>query len=550
MNNMISNMLSHTLSRSGGLPEFGTRPFKIILWMFVLVGVVARLFPFIDIDHRLYWQYMTEDGYLLQAVARNMAIGLGMTTAAGTIPTNGFQPLVTFLFTPLYVISGGGKFGGIVLVTILSIVISILAAIFVYRVASRVLSAYQHGTELAAISAASWFAAPHIVRHSMNGLETGLYWLMIFVTLDYYFSKTEDSDNALGVKQRVILGLLLGLTFLARNDAVFFIGALLLTHLTFGSHELSGGRLHRLVDCLVAGTTSMVVALPWLVNNYLQFGSIIPISGHAESYGANFGHNLSIIPATLFDSSFIYMPIPQSFEQGGGVLVLSVLSVVVAVSVFGFFVNRLTLASRRFFGIGFIFLVSLSLYYGLFFGAPHFLQRYFSPLTPILWLAVCVTVYLFILALFGKNRNVQMVVFSIVLILLFAASTFAYIDYSRGYAKGTAHEHKQVITWVQNNVPDSQWVGASQSGTLGFFHDRTINLDGKVNPGALQAKQDTGDVLNYVINSKINYIADWYGLVGWMDKEKHPEFANKFEVLMQDKGKNLTVLHRIGSQGN
>jgi hypothetical protein len=40
-------------------------------------------------------------------------------------------------------------------------------------------------------------------------------------------------------------------------------------------------------------------------------------------------------------------------------------------------------------------------------------------------------------------------------------------------------------------------VGATESGTLGYFRDRTVNLDGKVNPAALNAIR-AGDLRGYV----------------------------------------------------
>lgn len=43
--------------------------------------------------------------------------------------------------------------------------------------------------------------------------------------------------------------------------------------------------------------------------------------------------------------------------------------------------------------------------------------------------------------------------------------------------------------------------GAPQTGTHGFFHDRTINLDGKANLAAPRAILDKGDVLEYARNS-------------------------------------------------
>ena len=43
-------------------------------------------------------QWPTEDGYLMLTIARNMALGNGMSTADGELPTNGTQPLATTIW--------------------------------------------------------------------------------------------------------------------------------------------------------------------------------------------------------------------------------------------------------------------------------------------------------------------------------------------------------------------------------------------------------------------------------------------------------------------
>ena len=89
---------------------------------------------------------------------------------------------------------------------------------------------------------------------------------------------------------------------------------------------------------------------------------------------------------------------------------------------------------------------------------------------------------------------------------------------------------------------------APQSGTLGFFHDRTINLDGKVNPDALRAKLAEGGVIPYVVrNNKIEYIADWAGFAQWSQIEK-AGFNQKFKLIVDDKDANLAVFRRVVSQ--
>ena len=101
--------------------------------------------------------------------------------------------------------------------------------------------------------------------------------------------------------------------------------------------------------------------------------------------------------------------------------------------------------------------------------------------------------------------------------------------------------HSQVVDWVDRNVPADAWVGAVQTGTLGYWHDLTINLDGKVNPEALQARREAGHVLDYVVESEISYLADWVGIAGWVETEG---FASHFEVVVQDPIANLSVLRR------
>jgi hypothetical protein len=112
------------------------------------------------------------------------------------------------------------------------------------------------------------------------------------------------------------------------------------------------------------------------------------------------------------------------------------------------------------------------------------------------------------------------------------------------FIKGGSHMHRQVVEWVTANVPGDSWVGAVQTGTLGFFHDRTINLDGKVNPDALRVLMKQGHILDYVVESEIDYIADWVGMADWVHMDMSPEFSRQFEIVVRDEALNLGVLRQ------
>ena len=91
---------------------------RAVVVLLLAAGLIERLLPLLDFKNRLFWLHMSEDGYLMQTVARNMALGLGMSTADGTIPTNGVQPLATFAYALLHALAGGSKQLAIAFVTI------------------------------------------------------------------------------------------------------------------------------------------------------------------------------------------------------------------------------------------------------------------------------------------------------------------------------------------------------------------------------------------------------------------------------------------------
>ncbi len=169
------------------------------------------------------------------------------------------------------------------------------------------------------------------------------------------------------------------------------------------------------------------------------------------------------------------------------------------------------------------------------FGAPWFLSRYFAPLAPLLIVAA-VSIVHDLFEAFGRYREVARSAAGIASVLLCATLLI------RLLLPGVREQgHFQVVDWAEENVADEVWIGAVQTGTLGYWHDRTINLDGKVNPAALEALLTEGDVLDYVLRTEIEYLADWVGIAKWSEIEGR-EFGTVFETLVEDPERNLGVL--------
>ncbi|WP_448561305.1 hypothetical protein [Trichothermofontia sp.] len=525
-----------------------TRSTKLLWYVaasLMTIGLISRLAPLFSPSRRLN-QFPTEDGYLMLTIARNIGLGHGMSTADGTIPTNGTQPLFTLIQSVGFWLVGGDKTAGVVIALVLQVLFSLAAATLLFLLAASVLRQREQAQEMAALTTGLWYASAIVVPNSMNCLETGLYSLLVLLSVFVWHQHEQTAlPPQLNIGFAVILGVLLGLTFWARNDAVFLVAAIAGWHTLLGvivpAHRLE--RLRRLGESLIMGLTSLAVVSPWLAYNQLNFGSIVPISGTAQSVSASFGSNAAHLPGVLWEYTSLILPLPGATEQIPLFLLITSFVAIIYLVVLGFAAVCLMRPQERvLFYVAATYGAFLIFYYGFLFGAPYFLGRYLFPLSPFFALFSVAFLAGWVRSWPDGRLTKYLLPYGGIFMLILVG-----LLNLRLYMLGTQHPHAQVVSWVNENVSESTWVGAVQTGTLGFFHDRTINLDGKVNPQALAALLKR-QIPTYVVETtfddqggKIEYLADWVGIEGWIELEP---IKSHFEVVLVDKQKNLAVLRR------
>jgi hypothetical protein len=84
-------------------------------------------------------------------------------------------------------------------------------------------------------------------------------------------------------------------------------------------------------------------------------------------------------------------------------------------------------------------------------------------------------------------------------------STLAIGGYTCGLVTDTTYEDHR--GWVRDHLADTTRVAAAQSGTLWYFHQRTINTDGKVNSEIYGIR--LGGYGRYLDQSGILYFLEW-----------------------------------------
>jgi hypothetical protein len=186
--------------------------------------------------------------------------------------------------------------------------------------------------------------------------------------------------------------------------------------------------------------------------------------------------------------------------------------------------------------LGALYAAGLVVFYVFFFDAAHFLRRYLAPLSPLLavaWGAGAAALW--------RRAAASRLAPAAALALVPLLGYFVLRDGLLAPGPWRRDAFFRGVDWVEGNLTRETWVGAFQSGTLGFFHDRTINLDGKVNPAALRAIQERR-LGPYVVDSPIAFVIDWASIVEPWSRDA--SVAGRFGWVLRDRAGNFAVLGR------
>jgi hypothetical protein len=486
-------------------------------------------------DGHVYDMPLTEDGYYSLSVARNLAVGHGLSID-GVNLTNGFQPLFTIIEAGAFAMAGGDEILAMRLVMLFAWLFHAAGALTVALIARDAWPVRWGEAERAGrawIAAFLYLAAPLMLNHAYNGLETGC--VMFFYAACWRWMQTGRDESLGGLAG---FGVLIGLMVLARIDAAFMALALGLNELRRSWARGVGAMILR---GAVLGGMALLVSSPWWIYNTVYFGSPMPTSGTAQQAWGLEWLRLEFAEWALRLVSFPWLfagahegavdlwmrwpfgPARQIQVTAIGVartLILAAIGVALwrwwrrggpkADLVLADDVQRTRTARTLEFAACFVAAMgALIVYYALSFTAYWFFYRYFAPVAllafvvaPILWARLAA-------APSSRARGIENVLAAVLAAQMIALTVMA--QTGRGLGGNTVY-HDQVAL-VRAHVPAQDLVAAGQSGTLGFFRDRVINTDGKVNRAALVHQDRMWD---YLRARGVKWFVDW------------PHYVNKY----------------------
>lgn len=464
---------------------------------------------------------ISEDAYYAFSVSKHLVHGDG-ATIDGIHGTNGFQPLFTIVSSPVFILD---DLLALRVMLILQGTIFVATGLLLGRVVADATGEESNGVAARStavlLTAVLYLGASFLFRTHLNGLETGFLFLLYAVLWRRYQRKGLES-----IGDAATLGVLAGLTVLARIDAIFVL-------IGFGSVVLIVERrsLRTVATRLtVVALVSGLISAPWWIFNLVRFGSLMPTSGLAQQEWALDAGRADDIVESWAQTINPWVYLGDRFATYWPVSVLIAVGLWAAVRRLGrpdphlAEANPLKERADQFALALLLGGLLLTLWYGLSSWAVHFYPRYLAVMTlPAMYAWACA------FARLHRRRPTMAMLGAGGLFLVGLA--FAGIYFVPSLNSGSSMWRDQVPL-VARAVPPDEVVSAGQSGTLGFFRDRVVNLDGKVNP-AITGRQ--GDVAAYLVEQDIRWLCDWPsythaylgedpGLIGWVEADTQGEF--------------------------
>ncbi|MEE9293576.1 MAG: hypothetical protein V3W34_01240 [Phycisphaerae bacterium] len=406
--------------------------------------------------------------------------------------TNGFHPLWMLCLLPIYGTVGADSEMALRIVYCLVGVIACTTFWLAYRTVST------YAGRPAAIVAVCSLIGPWFLNPLVNGLETGILLLHLFLIL-WAVHRYDLLSLHIGGRANALLGLLLGVLFLCRLDSVFIVLAVLaqmgLRWAVGTEGEVGLGTLFR--KWLQVGVVALLLVAPYLLWNIMVYGHMVPLSGALKSTFPS----ISFHPARLtgFHSLFGRIELLFSF-----VVILWMLVFRPSPDIVGRMRPCLSVGSRSD--------ILLAVWFGCFL---HFLNTvlfmewaawwwHFSSYVPMTVVLVGVLFGRFHQQ-FGRSRYITI---AAAIGVLAVGMVGLRLDARR---RGDHHRPwLEAAMWTRSNLPGDAVVGMTDCGLFGYFcNRRTVNLDGVINGVDYQRALRNHRLGEYLARCAVTHIADY-----------------------------------------
>lgn len=488
------------------LKNFARNKYLIFLSSMLLLGLLCRFFVIWNWKIvKMLSTYISDDMFYYLKIASNIAQNHGVRFDGRNI-TNGFHPLYMVILVSFFKCIPHFSTHAIRITLSFLACIQIITAYFLYKTLSLFIKnqfAILIGTFFFVFHPFNFFAG-------LSGIEAPLATFFLCLSMHWYLNMHYNKN--ISRQKLIILGVLFGLSFLARTSALFIIVGIVLDHCLHRILIQKNRRYTVFSDFMYLGIAMFSVIAPWFLWSIVTCKTIFQDSMNAIKFWST--NITALIPAV---SQRQDLPVIKKC------------------------IWMIETAYQIFFDFNIFFLVVLFLL-PLLFSTIHWLQRRnadiarislfytTSLMTAMLWVfyfchlghiqhwyflssflsaSLFVALSVSIIFEYIKNTFMKYSVKTLVVVTLIYAfflqgnSIIKYGFYP--WHKG----HLKMAKIVNQKVPQHENVGSFNAGIYSAFSGRTVtNLDGVANHSILPFLKN-GALLEYLERENIKYIVDY-----------------------------------------
>jgi len=490
---------------------------EIFLLIAILVlGLLPRLVFLFRGPYSIV-RVLPDDCFYYLKTSQYIAAGAG-STFDGLHLTNGYHPLWMLIMAPLAFFLHN-PLALLKTALGLSILTSLLSTLVLYRLLKKI----THIWWIPLFGCSLYFYNAQAIANSMDVLGTAVSTLLFISTLYLTISQLITKDKAKGYI--LLLGVVLGLLFLARTDNVFYI-------ITFYLLAIARqARGFRLKSGLVLAGIIAVICGPWFIWSWARFGSLMQSQGLALPFLRQQTYLLSgknylqmFLYGLWYFFSFLFKGIPHDLGFSNSFIPAAIF--VLCLLIIGFRWRDPELEQTQL--IHNSIKITLFLYLGgLFLIFSHTFWRWFPRIWYFDQLIILSAFFLglTLVVLDSKKVLARLVHFfypqaetaniflrTVIVVAMVAFLLLPLLRGSERLIKGDYSWQAEMLDaayWLKNNSNKEETAAAFNAGIISFFSERrVVNLDGAINNAAYAALKKK-DLFNLIYQSKVGYYLDY-----------------------------------------
>jgi|HigsolmetaAR202D_1030399.scaffolds.fasta_scaffold00001_74 hypothetical protein len=479
------------------------------VWILFALALLVRL-VFALLPLNVHLLMLEDDAWMVTAIARNVAIGNGMS-ADGVHPTNGFHPLYPVLLGSLpYLIAPNNLDFGF---SANMVMCALLNALVVFPLFGLLRQFVERKYALLALLL---FALnPYQVRLSVNAMESSLALLMLVSFCYYWYTFDRNSPKAV-----VVLGILAAFATMARLDIALIAAVVgfywLISELwkAWKADSSEQPVLARLIAVsrlpFLFAIVATIVLIPYFARNRVLFGSFTPSSGRALAYMHSYVDSFALTSGTqivAYNSLFNFSFVTSSALAFGLIVLMLILGVLLIPRQIAWKLLPI-----------WIFIPIQTCYYA-------YLQqqgnpRYYVGISVLLLVAFAVMLQTLDTKL---PTQVGRVVLPALIVLIVAGNTlepFAFYQRQRDETSSQLAMY-QAARWMSEFLPPEAVIAARNSGIYQYYSEHlVINIDGKLNHEIVPVLEQRG-LMDYLRANKVEYVVDLEQVCGYIEFYSH-----------------------------